>query len=169
MYMDVLYPENAGAIFRECSEAHCILKMHDCMDAGDRVTQEQLPGAIFRECTVHQNEGSVRMRSSILSKYSVMDDDFMDEHTKSTEARMKVFVDEGCSLAEAFLKTFADEDLQEQQVVMNRILGKLSIQGLQSGSDYYFVDGSRLNIDPAVDSMLATKSSSTDIRPRPSA
>ncbi|MFK0569711.1 hypothetical protein [Endozoicomonas sp.] len=91
----------------------------------------------------------------------------MDEHTKSTEGRMKGYVDEGCSLAEAFLKTFAAEDLQEQQVIMNKILGKLSIQGLQSGSDYYFVDGSRLNIDPAVDSMLATKSSSTDVRPRP--
>ncbi|WP_419533090.1 hypothetical protein [Endozoicomonas sp.] len=97
-----------------------------------------------------------------------MEDDVMDEHIKNCEARMKTFVDDGCSLAEAFLKTFAHEDLEEQQRVMNRILGKLSIQGLQSGSDYYFVDGSRLNIDPAVDSMLATKSSSTDIRPRPS-
>ncbi|MBO9481122.1 hypothetical protein [Salinisphaera sp. G21_0] len=94
-----------------------------------------------------------------------MDDNVMDEHIRNCETRMKFYVDEGCSLAEAFLKTFAYEDLEEQQRVMNRILGKLSIQGLQSGNDYYFVDGSRLNIDPAVDSMLATKSSNTNLRP----
>lgn len=90
----------------------------------------------------------------------------MDEHIKKCETRMKTYVDAGCSLAEAFLKTFAYDDLEEQQGCMNRILGNLSIQGLHYGSDYYFVDGSRLNIDPEVDSMLATKSSDADFRSR---
>ena len=87
----------------------------------------------------------------------------MEEHAKRNEPdlhmeiSMKVLVDQGCTLAEAFLKTFASEDLQEQQAVMDRILGKLSIRS--SDSDYCFVDGSRLSIDPTVESMLATKSS----------
>ena len=81
----------------------------------------------------------------------------MDEQTNNCEARMKSFVDEGYSLAQAFLKTFAHEDLQDKQPVISKILGKLSIHGAQSGSDYYFIDGSCLSIDPAVESMLATK------------
>jgi|GEM_PF-5417413 len=81
----------------------------------------------------------------------------MDEQTNNCEARMKSFVDEGCSLAQAFLKTFAHEDLQDNQLVINKILGRLSISGAPLDSDYYFVDGSRLSIDPAVESMLATK------------
>lgn len=105
------------------------------------------------------------LHSSIINKHPTVDDDIMEEQIRSCEARMKHYVDGGCSLAEAFLKTFASEDLEEQQRVINRILGKLSIQGLQSGSDYFFVDGSRLNIDPAVDSMLATKSHTPHLRP----
>lgn len=81
----------------------------------------------------------------------------MDEQTNNCEARMKSFVDEGCSLAQAFLKTFAHEDLQDNRLVINKILGRFSIPGVALGGDYYFVDGSRLSIDPAVESMLATK------------
>ena len=75
------------------------------------------------------------------------------------ESDMKMLVDQGCTLAEAFLRTFASADLQKQQATMDRILGKLSIRS--SDNDYCFVDGSRLSIDPAVESMLATKSSSS--------
>ena len=71
---------------------------------------------------------------------------------------MKSLVDEGCSLAQAFLRTFAHEDLHDKQPVINRILNRFSIQGTGIDGDYYFVDGSRLSIDPAVESMLATKS-----------
>ena len=82
----------------------------------------------------------------------------MDEQINNCEARMKSLVDEGFSLAQAFLKTFAHEDLQDKRPVINRILNRFSIQGTQPDGDYYFVDGSRLSIDPSVESMLATKS-----------
>lgn len=82
----------------------------------------------------------------------------MDEQINNCEARMKSLVDEGCSLAQAFLRTFAHEDLQDKQPLINRILNRFSIQGTEIDGDYYFVDGSRLSIDPAVESMLATKS-----------
>ena len=82
----------------------------------------------------------------------------MDEQINNCEARMKNLVDEGCSLAQAFLKTFAHQDLQDKQPVISRILNRFSIKGAEIDGDYYFVDGSRLSIDPAVESMLATKS-----------
>ncbi|WP_299734216.1 hypothetical protein [uncultured Endozoicomonas sp.] len=83
----------------------------------------------------------------------------MNKHSQSFEAIMKTHVNGGCSLAEAFLRTFAPEDLQEQQVAMEKILGKLSIQGVSFENDYYFIDGSRLNLDLDTDSILATKPS----------
>lgn len=86
----------------------------------------------------------------------------MSEQTQSFEATMKNHVDRGCSLAEAFLRTFAPEDLLEQQSAMDKILGKLSIQGVSFESDYYFVDGSRLKLDLEADSMLATKPACPD-------
>lgn len=83
---------------------------------------------------------------------------------KNREATLKSYVDTGCSLAEAFLKTFAEHDLSDQTLVIDSILRKFSIPDLQIGTDYFFADGSRLNIDPGFDSMLATKGLGTPSR-----
>ena len=91
----------------------------------------------------------------------------MNNLIKNFETQMKAHVDDGATLAESFLKTFANEDLEQQKKTMNRILSKYAIQGFQSFGDYYFADGSRLSIDPIVDSMLATKSPITQNKPRP--
>ncbi|WP_330924024.1 hypothetical protein [Candidatus Sororendozoicomonas aggregata] len=71
--------------------------------------------------------------------------------------KIKQAVDQGASMAEAILKVFDDLPLLHHESTINTILGNYSAQDLQNGSDYFFLDGSRLNIDSQCDSMTATK------------
>ncbi len=71
--------------------------------------------------------------------------------------RIKQAVDQGASMAEAILRAFDHLPLLHHESVINTILENYSARGLQHGSDYFFLDGSRLNIDIQCDSMTATK------------
>ncbi|WP_263080997.1 hypothetical protein [Endozoicomonas sp. Mp262] len=81
----------------------------------------------------------------------------MNPKIKQHKAEIKILVDNGFSLAEAFLKTFESRNINKSQQLFDTILQDLSAQDLLLGSDYFFPDGSRLNIDPYCDCMLATK------------
>ena len=71
--------------------------------------------------------------------------------------KIKQAVDQGASMAEAILKVFDDLPLLHHEPIVDTILSNFSAQDLQNGNDYFFLDGSRLNIDSQCDSMTATK------------
>ena len=88
----------------------------------------------------------------------------MTEQEKGYIKSIKGFVDKGLSMAEAFLKVFEHHEIQAHEELMEAILKRYSIPDLQIGNDYFFADGSRLNIDTYYDCMLATKGISPDTR-----
>ncbi|MDD7804014.1 MAG: hypothetical protein PUP46_00225 [Endozoicomonas sp. (ex Botrylloides leachii)] len=82
----------------------------------------------------------------------------MTDQEKNYLKDIKHFVDQGLSMAESFLKVFEHYEIHPHESLMEAILKRYSIADLQIGNDYFFADGSRLNIDSYYDCMIATKS-----------
>ena len=81
----------------------------------------------------------------------------MTQQEKDCIKHIKHQVNNGLSMAEAFLKVFENYQISEHKKLMEAILNRFSSQDLQLGECYFFIDGSRFNMDITSDCMLATK------------
>ncbi|MDP0561930.1 MAG: hypothetical protein QS721_06205 [Candidatus Endonucleobacter sp. (ex Gigantidas childressi)] len=76
--------------------------------------------------------------------------------------KIKILVDSGLSMAGAFIKVFEHHKLNTHKPLIDLILRHYAISDIKLDFDYFFIDGSRLNIDTTDDCMLATRAINID-------